>query len=363
MKIHIVHPGYLPVQPSDLINKGLGGNETGMVLAARGLAGRGHDVHVYADSPRLEDRGAQWHPLTELTAGEYRDVIIFWVRTKRTDPGLFNAPVRVAKLGLKAPNDSLLDQVIAGEINLLIAFSRFQQSLYLDNFGYPPDAAWVVTADGLDTTFYRRQQPKVEGRFLHAANPKRGLAPLLDMWPALRARHRDAELFIASSHLLRGITAEEDHRRAGDLYERATAMADEGVRMLGRVAKPELIELQQTAQFYLYPTMYPETCCIAALEAAAAGAVIICSDAGALPDRVVDGVTGCLIKGDPADPAVAQTFIDRITVLRADPDRLTQMAQAARDLAAQHDYSVVLPIWEQAFTRTLMQSRAGRTTG
>lgn len=359
MKIDIAHPGYLSVQPSDLTTKGLGGNETAMVLSARGLAARGHEVRVYADCPRVDDFGVQWLPLTELAEDAYRDVIIFWVRTKRIEPGRFKAPVRAVKLGLKKPNDSLIDQVGAGDINLLIAFSDFQRNLYINDFGYPEDAEWVVTADGLDTSDYAERPPKVAGRFLHAANPRRGLEPLLDMWPAIRDVYPDAELFIASSHLLRGITVEEDLRRAGVLYERAKAMASDGVHFLGRVAKPDLIELQLTAQFYLYPTTYPETCCIAAMEAAAAGAVIVCSTVGALPNRVIDGVTGCLIEGDPADAGVAQTFVDRITALRSEPARLVRMAQAAREFAAASDCTKVLPIWEGAFGRVLASMPSG----
>jgi glycosyltransferase involved in cell wall biosynthesis len=353
MKIDIVHPGYFSVRPSDLTMKGLGGNETGMVLAARGLAARGHEVRVYADCPRVDDLGAQWLPLTEMAEDEYRDAVIFWVRTKRMEPGRFNAPIRAAKLGLKAPNASLIGQVGAGEINLLVAFSDFQRNLYINDFGYPADVEWVVTADGLNMSDYAEQPPKVAGRFLHAANPRRGLEPLLDMWPAIHRRHPDAELFIASSHLLRGITVEEDLRRDGALYERAKAMASDGVHYLGRLAKPDLIKIQLTAQFYLYPTTYPETCCIAAMEAAAAGAVIVCSSAGALPDRVIDGVTGCLIEGDPADAVVAQTFVERITALRSDPTRLIRMGLAARELAASSDYTKVLPIWEDAIGRVL----------
>ncbi|MEV0003417.1 glycosyltransferase [Micromonospora sp. NPDC050980] len=353
MKIDIVHPGYLAVQPSDLTTKGVGGNETGMILSARGLAARGHEVRVYADCPRLEDRGVQWLPLTELAEDDYRDVIIFWVRTKRMEPGRFNAPVRAVKLGLKTPNDSLINQVGTGDVNLLIAFSDFQRDLYINDFGYPPDADWVVTADGLDTSDYAEQPPKVPGRCLHAANPKRGLEPLLDMWPSIRRVHPDAELFVASSHLLRGITVEEDLRRAGVLYERARAMASDGVHYLGRLAKPDLIRLQLTAEFYLYPTTYPETCCIAAMEAAAAGAVIVCSPAGALSDRVIDGVTGCLVEGDPADTVVARTFVERITTLRSDPTRLKCMAQAAKEFAGASDYTKVLLVWEEAFSRVL----------
>ena len=54
-------------------------------------------------------------------------------------------------------------------------------------------------------------------------------------------------------------------------------MAGLDVRYLGRVPRPELIWHRLTAEFYLYPTKVPETCRVAALEAAAAGEVILSS--------------------------------------------------------------------------------------
>lgn len=360
MKIDIVHPGYLRVTAGDLERTGLGGNETAMVLAARLLAARGHEVRVFADCDPADDQGARWQPLRGLDEREYRDVVIFWVRTKGSAPGRFNAPVRAVKLGTRKAKDDLLEQVVGGSINLLIALSGFQRDLYVREYGFPTSASWVVTAYGLDITQYRQRPAKVPGKFLHAAAPHRGLGHVLDMWPAIRGRHPAAELFVASSHLLRGVTPAEDRQRSGHLYERAESMAGLGVRFLGRVPKPELIWHQLTAEFYLYPTQVPETCCVAALEAAAAGDVILTSPAGALSDRVSDGVTGYLIDGNPSDPAVAGRFLGRIELLIHDPSRRERMAQAARELAVAHDFSqAVLPIWEDAFARVLAAGPAG----
>ena len=111
MKIDIVHPGYLRVAAGDLERAGLGGNETAMVLAARLLAGCGHQVRVFADCDPAEDQGARWLPLRALEEREYRDVVIFWGRTKGADPGRFNAPVRAVKLGTRKAKDGLLDHV------------------------------------------------------------------------------------------------------------------------------------------------------------------------------------------------------------------------------------------------------------
>jgi hypothetical protein len=179
------------------------------------------------------------------------------------------------KLGTRKAKDGLLAHVLDGSINLLIALSGFQRDLYIRDHGFPATGSWIVTAYGLDIAQYRQRPAKVPGKFLHAAAPHRGLEHVLDMWPAIRGRHPAAELFIASSHLLRGVTAAEDQQRSGHLYERAESMAGLGVRFLGRVPKPELIWHQLTAEFYLYPTQVPETCCVAALEAAAAGEVIL----------------------------------------------------------------------------------------
>ncbi|GAA4256610.1 glycosyltransferase [Dactylosporangium darangshiense] len=350
MKIDIVHPGYLPLQPAYFTRYGLGGNETAMLLASRCLAELGHQVRIYADCEPDHDYGVDWRPLADLNPGEYRDVIMFWVRTKGHDPSRFNAPIRIAKLGLKTPNETLLGQVQTGAINLLIAFSDFQRQLYCQQFGFPGTANWLVTADGLDIRHYDTRREKTPGKYLHAANPKRGLCVLLDMWPAIREQQPDAELYVASSHLLRGFTAERDQALAGDLYTRARAMAPLGVRFLGRIPKPQLIEHQLTAEIYLYPTTYPETCCIAALEASAAGAVIVTSPSGALPDRVIHNQSGLLIPGDPATPAVRDAFVRHIGELAADAQRRQRMSRAAHELAREHDYHLsVLPAWLDAF--------------
>jgi len=353
MKIDIVHPGYYPLHATDFDSVGLGGNDTGMVLAARGLARRGHQVRVFAHCDPHTDQGVTWLNLHDLYPREHRDVVIFWVRTRRVDASQFNAPVRVAKLGLKKPNIELLAQVQRGEINLLLAFSSFQRDRYCQRYHFPAEANWVVTADGLDISYYPPGPVKQPGKVLHAANPDRGLKLVLDVWPAIRQRHPEATLTIASSYLLRGISAEEDLQKGGHLYERARRMSGLGVAYLGRLSKPELIRHQLSAQVYLYPTTYEETCCIAALEAAAASEVIICSPSGALPDRVRHGVTGLLISGDPADPPVRDRFAAETVRVLNDRDLLTHLAAEARILAQTHDYTSVLTTWEDSFARLL----------
>jgi hypothetical protein len=92
--------------------------------------------------------------------------------------------------------------------------------------------------------------------------------------------------------------------------------------------------------------------------------VILSSPVGALPDRVTHGVTGYLIGGDPSDPAVTGRFLDRIGLLAHDAPRRERMAQAARDLAAAHDFSqVVLPIWEDAFARVRTAASGSAAAG
>ena len=41
-------------------------------------------------------------------------MVTFWVRTKGSDPGRLNAPVRAVKLGTRKAKDGLLDHVLPG---------------------------------------------------------------------------------------------------------------------------------------------------------------------------------------------------------------------------------------------------------
>jgi glycosyltransferase involved in cell wall biosynthesis len=62
-----------------------------------------------------------------------------------------------------------------------------------------------------------------------------------------------------------------------------------------------------------YPNTFAETSCIAAMEAQAAGCVVVTSDLGALPETV--GPNGVFISGKPGEESYDKHFIDECVFL------------------------------------------------
>jgi len=97
------------------------------------------------------------------------------------------------------------------------------------------------------------------------------------------------------------------------------------VRYLGSVAGMAKSDELRQAHFFVLPTSYDnEGQPVSIIEAMAYGNVVISTDYRAIPDLVVDGVTGLLVPyGHPA--AIAQAIADLV----ADPRQYQDMSQGA----------------------------------
>jgi glycosyltransferase involved in cell wall biosynthesis len=115
-------------------------------------------------------------------------------------------------------------------------------------------------------------------RAAYTSTPFRGLDVLLDAYARLE---QPPQLEVFSSMQVYG--ADETPFRA--LYQRARSGAH--VHYHGSVAQPALATAMRGVSFLSYPCTFPETFCIAALEAMAAGATVIATALGALPSTTM----------------------------------------------------------------------------
>jgi hypothetical protein len=74
---------------------------------------------------------------------------------------------------------------------------------------------------------------------------------------------------------------------------------------------------------------WPETFCIAAIEAQAAGCPVLTSAVGALPETVGDG--GLCLHGDPRSPAYQDAFVNAAVQLLRDDQQWSALSQRARE--------------------------------
>jgi len=133
--------------------------------------------------------------------------------------------------------------------------------------------------------WFTRDQPPV---LFYTSTPYRGLDVLLEAMPLIRAAVSDARLRVYSGFAASyGTKLEDDPYRS--LYERCANT--DGVDYIGPLAQPDLARELQSAAALAYPSTFAETSCIAVLEAMAAGAAVITTRLGALPETTADFAT------------------------------------------------------------------------
>jgi glycosyltransferase involved in cell wall biosynthesis len=127
-------------------------------------------------------------------------------------------------------------------------------------------AAWFTTAE-----------PPV---LFYTSTPFRGLDVLVRAFPAIRAQVPGTRLRVYSSMAVYQIGVAQDRYRV--LYDRCRSL--EGVDYVGSVGQSRLAQELAGAAALAYPSTFPETSCIAALEAMALGAAVFTTRLGALPE-------------------------------------------------------------------------------
>lgn len=253
----------------------LGGSETATLRLAAALQKQGHRVELVTDRDRLAHCRADvfvscrdWRVLTPLALPGrlnylwcHDDVDQKIVRDL-TNPSLAR---------------SLYDRCTAVVMLSHYQWNRWQSVLHL------PQEKVFRCHNAVSYDRYRidvSALPKRPARAYYASVPWRGLEELLNLWPMVKGAVPEAELVVASSLKVYGMADEDPKMR--QLYERAQSTP--GVVYRGSIAQRDLRELALSSRALAYPCIFAETSCITAMEAMAAGAVVVSTATGALPE-------------------------------------------------------------------------------
>jgi len=105
----------------------------------------------------------------------------------------------------------------------------------------------------------------------------------------------------------------------------------------------------------LLPSVGPESCPTAVMEAMSTGCPVVASRIGGLPDLVADGETGLLVQ--PGDSSALRNAIER---LLANPDLRRSMGQAALRKVVDFQASTVVPRIEHVYEELLQKANPSR---
>lgn len=189
--------------------------------------------------------------------------------------------------------------------------------------GADPAALLAKKAEGPPTAVYVGDTP-------------RGLMNLLGVWPTIHAACPDARLEIYCNPTRKN-EAEDDKLFADEIR------AMPGVAHVGGVPQPVLAERLARARYLLAPNPYPETSCIALIEAIAAGLDCVVAARAALPETA--GGHCRLIECEDAEnpyqrsvPVDMAAFTETaIAMMRAPQDDPATKARLLAQIESQHN--------------------------
>lgn len=197
---------------------------------------------------------------------------------------------------------------------------------------------------GTDAAALLTQKEQGPPTAVYVGDTPRGLFNLLGAWPAIHEACPDVKLEIYCNPTRKN-EAEDDKLFADEIR------AIPGVTHVGGVPQPVLAERLARARYLLAPNPYPETSCIALIEAIAAGLDCVVAARAALPETA--GGHCRLITCEDAEnpyqrsvPVDMEAFIaEAIAMIKATPDT----ARLKKQIESQHQtytWAVRAKEWE-----------------
>jgi len=157
-------------------------------------------------------------------------------------------------------NDNQLLKKWENYINGCICLTEWHHNLFLEKYSIFKNKITIIN-NGIDLDSFTSvtNKNKIKNRFIYTSRPDRGLNNLLNLWPQIIEKIPDATLTISSYGLFPSNPDEK-------LLKNIIDANPNSIRYLGKLNTEKLYEEMNIAEFWLYPTHWPETSCITALE-------------------------------------------------------------------------------------------------
>lgn len=329
----------IPFDDLTVEERPLGGTETGVVRLARALNGLGHEVIVCtsAPNPRLSN------PLY-VNLDSVKDVGPVDAFIAIRDWKALNLPV-VAKTKMLWTGDSydqpftlgLGDRRVVDLVDRLLTVSDWHGASLCEKSGFPQEKTFTL-GNGIEPSLFQGEEERGRKRLIYSSVPYRGLQLMPDIMASLVEKHPDIEFHSFSGFSVYGdLVHDNDKRSYADLLERLGKY--EQFYPHGNVPQRQLAREMMRSSILAYPNTFEETSCITAMEAQAAGCVVVSSAKGAIPETV--GNAGILLTQEPGTSAYTKAFVEAVDSLLTDFDSWKQMSECALERAQDFGWPIV----------------------
>jgi len=143
-----------------------------------------------------------------------------------------------------------------------VCLTEWHKAIFLDKYPELNNKITLIN-NGLDLESFPTnnnilKNNKIKNKFIYTSRPDRGLNILLKLWPQIIEKIPDATLTISTYGTFPSNPEE--------LLMKTVIDATPSIHYLGKLNVEHLYNEMSTSEFWLYPTHWPETSCITALE-------------------------------------------------------------------------------------------------
>lgn len=276
----------------------LGGSQSAMCYLAIELAKAGHEVTVSTNTSRprtIAGVNCQSLPTLERQLPNVDVVIALNAPSHSKHLGSFvTSSARRFLWTQHAANQPVMRKLAQPEYkdawDHIVCVSNWQRDDVIERLDINPDRVSVIR-NAIGPVFenlFQSHQDLVQAksgdelRLAYTSTPYRGLKLLPDIFRMYRGINPDAVLEVYSSMAVYMERDDEDHRRFSAIYDAVSST--DGAKLIGSVSQPVLADRLSSAHILAYPNAFPETSCIAVMEALAAGLRVVSTELGALPE-------------------------------------------------------------------------------
>ena len=163
------------------------------------------------------------------------------------------------------------------KLDYIVFNSNWNYEKFQYQFKVPENKSLVIKNAIEEISF--NEKPKDKINLIYHTTPWRGLVHLLKVFKNLNIKN--VELNICSSTIIYGKKFDSIlGKKYENIFKECKNM--QNVNYLGFVENNKIIEILKKMHIYAFPSVWPETSCISAIEAMAAGCEIVTSNLGAL---------------------------------------------------------------------------------
>jgi glycosyltransferase involved in cell wall biosynthesis len=328
----------------------LGGSESSMCYLAAALARHGQEVTLFArDSEDFVKFGVRHLPHNKVVETPL-DVLVI-----QNTPA---AGVKIRKIigdktkivfwsqhaSNQPPVESLKDKEVKDAFDKIVLISNWQKENYLKIFGINKSKICILR-NAISPAFENLKGKKKPLSMAYTSTPFRGLGLLLEIFSGVKAIKPSAHLAVFSSLKVYQSWGNNDANYE-KLYEACRQTF--GVEYVGSLSQQELAKRLAKIEILSYPNIFPETSCIAVMEAMAAGCQIVTSELGALKETAAG--FGRLI---PFIGRTKEEYVDDFTKALSAPIDKANIKKQVEFVNKNYVWKVRAKEWEKMLTKLL----------